>query len=233
VFDFQLSRGRDGPANFLKDWNGILQTDGYQGYDKVGGPGLIHVGCWAHARRKFVDAVKVNPKDGAAIAMVTRMDALFLVDRHARQQMLGVDERAALRREHARPWVEEIHSECVKLRSQLLPKSVLGEAVNYTLNMWTKLRLCFDHAEVELSNNVAENSMRPVALGRKNWLHVGSVKSGPKVAAILSVVESCRRLDLPVKEYLLAVLPGLNHRKRSEVAQLTPARWKAAGRSRC
>ena len=73
------------PRNSLKDWNGILQTDGYQAYDNVGGPGLIHVGCWAHARRKFVDAVKVNPKDGAAIAMVTRMDALFLVDRHARQ----------------------------------------------------------------------------------------------------------------------------------------------------
>jgi transposase len=227
VFDFQLGRGRDGPAKFLKDWNGILQTDGYQAYDKVGGAGLIHVGCWAHARRKFVDAVKVNPKDGAAIAMVTRMDALFLVDRHARQQKLGMHDRAALRREHARPWVDEIHSECVKLRSQLLPKSALGEAVSYTINMWAKLRRCLDHAEVELSNNVAENSMRPVALGRKNWLHVGSAKSGPKVAAILSVVESCRRIGAPVKEYLLAVLPGMNRRKLSEVAQLTPARWMA------
>jgi len=84
-----------------------------------------------------------------------------------------------------------------------------------------------DHAEVELSNNVAENSMRPVALGRKNWLHVGSAKSGPKVAAILSVVESCRRLGVPVKQYLLAVLPGMNQRKLSEVAVLTPARWKS------
>jgi len=226
VFDFQLGRGRDGPARFLKDWNGILQTDGYQVYDQVGGPGLIHVGCWAHARRKFVDAVKVNPKDAAAIQMVTRMDAVFLVDRHARQQQLNPEGRAALRREHAQTWVDEVHSECRKLRAQLLPKSALGEAVNYTLNMWAKLRRCFDHAEVELSNNVAENSMRPVALGRKNWLHVGSVKSGPKVAAILSVVESCRRLSLPVKDYLLAVLPGMNHRKHSEVAQLTPARWK-------
>ena len=226
VFDFQLGRGRDGPAKFLESWNGILQTDGYQAYDQVGGPGLIHVGCWAHARRKFVDAVKLNPKDGAAIAMVTRMDALFLVDRHARQQKLGTDQRAALRLEHARPWVEEIHAECVKLRSQLLPKSALGEAVSYTLNMWVKLRRCLDHAEVELSNNVAENSMRPIAVGRKNWLHVGSAKSGPKVAAILSVVESCRRLEVPVKQYLVAVLPGMNQRKISEVAQLTPARWK-------
>jgi hypothetical protein len=94
--------------------------------------------------------------------------------------------------------------------------------------MWAKLRRCFDHAEVELSNNVAENSMRPVALGRKNWLHVGSAKSGPKIAAILSVVESCRRLQVPVKDYLLAVLPGMSRRKHSEVAQLTPTRWNAS-----
>ena len=228
VFDFQLGRGRDGPAKFLKGWNGILQTDGYQAYDRVGGPGLIHVGCWAHARRKFVDAVKVNPKDGAAIAMVTRMDALFLVDRHAREQGLNAEERAALRREHAQTWVDEIHSECGKLRAQLLPKSALGEAVNYTLNMWAKLKRCLDHAEVELSNNVAENSMRPIAVGRKNWLHVGSAKSGPKVAAIVSIVESCRRLDVPVKDYLLVVLPGMSQRKHSEAGQLTPARWKAS-----
>src|SRR5580700_8045843 len=91
----------------------------------------------------------------------------------------------------------------------------------------TKLRRCFDHAEVELSNNLAENSMRPVAVGRKNWLHVGSAQAGPKVAAILSVVESCRRLDVPVKHYLANVLPGLNRRTLSEVANLTPARWSA------
>jgi len=172
--------------------------------------------------------VKVNPKDGAAVAMVTRMDALFLVDRQAREQELNVEERSDLRREHAHPWVDEIHSECGKLRGQLLPKSALGEAVNYTLNMWAKLKRCFDHAEVELSNNIAENSMRPVALGRKNWLHVGSPESGSKVAAILSVVESCRRLDIPVKDYLLAVLPGMNQRALSEVFLLTPARWKSA-----
>jgi hypothetical protein len=95
--------------------------------------------------------------------------------------------------------------------------------------MWPKLKRCFDHAEVELSNNVAENSMRPVALGRKNWLHVGSAQAGPKVAAILSVVESCRRRDVPVKDYLLAVLPGMSQRKHSEVAWFTPAHWMPSG----
>ena len=228
VFEFQLGRGREGPKKFLGNWEGILQTDGYQAYDGIGGPKLIHVGCWAHARRKFVDAVKVNPQDAAAITMVTRMDALFLVDRNAREQRLSVEERLALRREHAASWVAEIHDECVKLRPNVLPKSALGQALTYTLNMWPKLRRCFDYAEVELSNNLAENSMRPVALGRKNWLHVGSAQSGPKVAAILSVVETCRRLGVPVKEYLQAVLPGMARRNLSQVAALTPARWAAA-----
>jgi transposase len=225
VFEFQLGRGREGPRKFLGEWEGILQTDGYQAYEGVGGPKMVHVGCWAHARRKFVDAVKVNPQDAAAINMVTRMDALFLVDRHARQQHLSVEDRLALRREHAESWAAEIHDECMSLRKTVLPKSALGQAVTYTLNMWPKLRRCFAYAEVELSNNLAENSMRPVALGRKNWLHVGSAQSGPKVAAILSVVESCRRLGVPVKEYLLAVLPGMARRKLSEVTPLTPARW--------
>ncbi len=228
VFEFQLGRGREGPKTFLGSWEGILQTDGYPAYDGIGGGKLVHVGCWAHARRKFVDAVKVNPKDAESIAMVTRMDALFLVDRHARQQQLSVEERLALRREHADSWVTEIHDQCVSLRKTALPQSALGQAVSYTLNMWPKLRRCFDYAEVELSNNLAENSMRPIALGRKNWLHVGSAQSGPKVAAILSAVESCRRLGVPVKDYLLDVLPGMARRNLSEVAHLTPARWAAS-----
>lgn len=228
VFDFQLGRGRHGPKKFLGNWEGILQTDGYQAYDNIGGEKLVHVGCWAHARRKFVDAVKVNPQDGEAIKMVTRMDALFLVDREACLQQLSVEERLALRREYAESWAEEIRRECLALSRAVLPKSAPGQAAAYTLNMWPKLRRCFDYAEVELSNNLAENSMRPVALGRKNWLHVGSAQSGPKVAAILSAVESCRRLGAPVKDYLLAVLPGMSRRKLSEIARLTPARWAAS-----
>ena len=228
VFDFCLGRGREGPLKFLGQWEGILQTDGYKAYDGVGGPKLVHVGCWAHARRKFVDAVKVNPKDGEAVLMVLRMDALFLVDRDARKQELSAAERLAQRREHAKPWVNEIRETCRKLSRQALPQSTLGKAVAYTLNQWQKLERCLDYEQVELSNNLAENSMRPVALGRKNWLHMGSVKAGPKVAAILSVVESCRRLGMPARDYLTAVLPGLDRRPVTQVAELTPARWAAA-----
>jgi transposase len=228
VFEFCMGRGREGPQKFLGNWEGILQTDGYQAYDQIGGPKLVHVGCWTHARRKFVDAVKVNGDDAEAIKMVVRMDALFLVDREARKQQMTPEERLAARREHAEVWAEEIRRECRRLAGAVLPKSALGKAVGYTLNLWPKLRRCFDYAEVELSNNLAENSMRPVALGRKNWLHVGSVKAGPKVAAIISIVESCRRLRMPVKEYLLDILPGMDRRKLSEIGQLTPSRWATA-----
>jgi transposase len=228
VFDFCLGRGREGPRKFLGEWSGILQTDGYQAYEGVGGPGLTHVGCWAHARRKFVDAVKVNPRDAESAKMIIRMDALFLVDRQARGQGLGPAERQALRREHAQPWLDEIRQECLRLSHAVLPQSAAGKAVAYTLNQWQRLARCLEHEQVELSNNLAENSMRPVALGRKNWLHVGSEKAGPKVAAILSVVESCRRLRISVRDYLSAVLPGLADRKTSEVVDLTPARWASA-----
>jgi transposase len=228
VFDFCMGREREGPLKFLGSWEGILQTDGYQAYENIGGEKLVHVGCWAHARRKFVDAVKVNPKDGEAIKMVVRMDAMFTVDREARKQSMTVEERLALRKEHADSWVAEIRTECLALIKATLPKSALGQAVRYVLNQWAKLRRCFEYGEVELSNNLAENSMRGVALGRKNWLHIGSEKSGPKVAAIISVIESCRRLGVSAKQYLLDVLPDLNRRKLSEVASLTPARWAAA-----
>jgi transposase len=229
VFNFRMGRDRDGPLQFLGQWEGILQTDGYQAYDGVGGPKMVHVGCWAHARRKFVDAVKVHPEDAEAIAMVTRMDALFLVDREARDKEMNAEQRAALRRKYSDEWVKEIREQCEKLVFRALPQGALGKAVSYTLNQWPKLERCLEYGQVELSNNLVENSMRPVALGRKNWLHVGSKTAGPKVAAIMSVVESCRRLAVPVKEYLSAVLPGMGRRKLQEVEQLTPSRW-AAGR---
>jgi transposase len=155
VFDFCLGRGREGPRKFLGQWEGILQTDGYAAYDDVGGPKLVHVGCWAQARRKFVDAVKVNPQDAAAIAMVTRMDALFLIDRDARRHALRAEERLAQRSEYAEEWLHEIRQACLGLLRESLPKSALGQAAAYTLNMWTKLRRCFDYGEVELSNNLA------------------------------------------------------------------------------
>ena len=228
VFEFAMGRGREVAARFLGKWEGKLQTDAYIGYDHTGGPKLTHYGCWAHCRRYYADAVKVNIQDGEAAKMMLRIDALFLVDREAARLGLTGGERLALRQEHAKPWLNEIQDTARSLVMQVLPKSKLGEALTYTLNQWEKLARCLEDGEVELSNNIAENSMRPWALGRKNWLHLGSIQAGPRIAAIASVVESCRRLALPVVDYLMEILPGLANRPLSEVAQLTPSRWAAA-----
>jgi hypothetical protein len=142
VFDSRMGRGREGPQKFLGQWAGTLQTDGYQAYDGVGGPKLVHVGCWTHARRKFVDAVKVNRDDAAAVQMVMRMDALFLVDRDAREKQMTLEERLALRRQHAEIWAQEIRKEHANLALTGLPQSALGRAVGYTLNLCPKLRRC-------------------------------------------------------------------------------------------
>ena len=115
-------------------------------------------------------------------------------------------------------------------RGQALPSSKLGNAITYTLALWTKLTRFLDYPELELSNNLAENSMRGVALGRKNWIHIGSPQAGPKVAAILSIVETCRRLQIPARKYLAAVLPGLADVSIQKLAGLTPAVWAARNR---
>jgi len=107
---------------------------------------------------------------------------------------------------------------------------VLAKACDYTLGLWPRLTCFLEHPELELSNNWAENSMRPIAVGRKNWLHVGSAQAGPKIAAILSIIESCRRLKIPVRDYLRDVLPGLADAAIQRVAELTPAAWAARHR---
>jgi len=105
---------------------------------------------------------------------------------------------------------------------------LLNKAARYTLGQWVKLTRFLDHPELELSNNWAENSMRPLALGRKQWIHLGSAQAGPRIAAIISVVATCRRLDLPLRACLTAVLPGLNHCPESDIASLTPLAWAAS-----
>lgn len=225
VFDFQLGRGRDGPKRFLSQFEGILQTDGYSVYERTGGDGIVHAACWAHARRKVFEAMKLNPDDRVATQLVARIDELFAVDAEARNAGLDEAARHVLRQQRSRPLLDTIRAEMEAARSSVLPSSALGKAVNYTLSLWQKLTRFLEYPQLELSNNVAENSMRSVVLGRKNWIHVGSEQAGPKVAAILSVFESCRRLKVPVREYLASVLPGLASTSIQRVSQCTPAKW--------
>ena len=223
VFDFRLGREREGPKRFLGNFAGILQSDGYGAYDRVGGPGIVHAGCWAHARRKFFDAVKLNPKDQTAIGIVAQMDQLFGIDAQARAQKITQSDRHLLRQQKARSLLEQIKAAIEAARIHALPGSALAKGCNYTLTLWSRLIRFLDYPQLELSNNLAENAIRPVVLGRKNWIHIGSKEAGPRVAAIVSIVETCRRLNVPIRDYLGWVLPGLADRPISQTAELTPA----------
>ena len=227
VFDFRLGREREGPKRFLGNFEGILQTDGYAAYDHVGGPGMVHAGCWAHARRKFFQALELNPKDQSAIGIVAQIDELFKVDRRAREQGLTPEARHAFRLVNSQPLLEEIRSRIEAARAAALPKSLLAKAANYTLSLWPRLNLFLQYPELELSNNWAENAIRPLALGRKNWIHIGSEEAGPRVAAIVSIIETCRRLSIPVRDYLGSVLPGLADFPINRIGELTPGAWAA------
>lgn len=227
IFDFRLGRGREGPKQFLGTYAGILQTDGYQAYDQVGGPGMVHAACWTHARRGFCDVVKLNPGDPVALPIVAKINELFAIDAVAREHSLSLETRHILRKEKAPVVLQAIRVLIEKAQAGALPGGALGKACQYTLGLWPKLTRFLKHPELELSNNLAENSMRPIALGRKNWIHIGSPQAGPKVAAILSIIETCRRLGIPVREYLSAVLPGLADTSFQRLPDLTPTVWSA------
>jgi transposase len=226
VFEFQMTRGREGPARFLANFAGILQTDDYIAYQRgIGAPQMVHACCWSHARRHFVDAVKLNKQDAASIRAVKLMDELFLIDAQAREEKMDHAARHLLRQEKAPLLLAAIREHILATTKTVLPRSKAGQACNYTLALWKKLTRFLDYPQLELSNNVAENSMRPVALGRRNWLHIGSPQAGPRVAALLSVIESCRRLKIPVRKYLADILPGLADTPIQRVSGLTPTAW--------
>jgi transposase len=227
VFDFRLGRGRAGPKYFLQDFHGLLQTDGYAAYDKVGGSGMVHAACWTHARRGFAHVVKLNPGDPAASPVVDRIHELFAVDAEAREQGLSVEARHRLRQQKAPELLEKIKAAIAAALPGALPGGVLENACQYALGLWPRLTRFLEYPDLELSNNLIENSMRPIALGRKNWIHIGSPEAGPKVAAILSVIETCRRLKISVRDYLSAVLPGFANVRVQRLPALTPTAWAA------
>jgi transposase len=232
VFDFEMTRSGEVPKAVFKDFSGILHTDGYAGYDEdVGAKGMVHACCMSHARRKFIDALKVREKvratDVELERVVVLMDGLFAIDRAAREQNLSLDDRHALRQERAPALLDELHSLLLKMKGRVLPRSAEGKAVSYTLTRWEKLTRFMQYPVIELSTNWAENSMRPIAIGRRNWLHIGSKEAGPKIAAIFSIVESCRKLGVPIRQYLADMLPGLASRSIQSLAQLTPMAYAA------
>jgi transposase len=227
VFDFQMGRGREGPERFLMGFRGTLQCDGYAAYDKLG-EDIVYAGCMAHARRGFIEANKLSPQNPLPLEIIQTMGQLYAVEEKARQAGLGPAERQALRQRQSAPVMAALKLRLVEIRQQIPPGIKLAQACDYALNQWSRLEVFLTNGLVEIDNNWCEGAMRPLALGRKNWLHIGSAEAGPKVAAIASIVETCRRLDINLRAYLKDVLPKLGDWPANRVAELTPAAWKAA-----
>ena len=185
----------------------------------------MHACCWAHARRKFLEALKLHPGDRLAAHLASQIDEFFAIDAEARSANLNQAVRQALRLERAQPVLTELKPQIEAAQAQALPASALGKAARYTLALWPKLTRFLQYPELELSNTLAQNSMRPIARGRNNWIHLGSPQAGPKAAAILSTVESCRRLQIPIRDYLADVLPGLAQWSIQHLKDRTPAAW--------
>ena len=227
VFDFQMGRGREGPETFLRGFTGKLQCDGYRVYDKLG-EGIIYVACMAHLRRGFVEASKLAPRNPLPVEILARIGQLYQVEDQARKGSLGPEQRLILRQEQSAPILAALQTRLMEIRQQIAPGGKLAQACDYALGQWSRMEEYLKDGRVEIDNNWCEGGMRPLALGRKNWLHIGSPEAGPKVAAIASIVETCRRLDINLRAYLTDVLPKLGDWPSKRVAELTPAAWKAA-----
>jgi transposase len=227
VFDFKMGRGREGPKEFLKGFRGTVQSDGYNAYDDLG-EGIVYAGCLAHARRGFVDAAKLAPLDPLPAEVLAMFGQLYGIEKEARQTGLDAAQRLALRQQKSVPPMAALKERLVAIRQQIVPGGALAKACDYALGQWSRLEEFLKDGRLEIDNNWCEGAMRPVVLGRKNWLHIGSEQAGPKIAAIASIVETCRRLDVNLRQYLGDILPKLGGWPITRVAELTPTAWKAA-----
>src|SRR6266571_3710842 len=223
VFDATATHERDGPEAFLAAFRGALQADAYTGYDAVYQSGrVVEIGCWAHARRRFVEAFVL---DGSAALMVALIQQLYQVERMAAH--LEADARQALRQEHSVPLLARVDAERQALAQTVLPKSPLGDAVRYLTNQWVALQRFVEDGRLALDNNRAENQLRIVALGRKNWLFAGSFEGAKRAALLYSLVQSCTLVDVPPFDYLKDVLLRVATHPQHLIGQLTPRGWAA------
>jgi transposase len=231
VFEWQVNRSREGPRAFLKSFRGKLQTDGYGVYESLArerGEELILIGCWAHARRGLHEALG---EGRSAAWLVGQIGRLYAVEKQLREQHAGPQLRAAMRAWQSRPILERLRRALEIVRRRVLPKSLLGQAIDYTLARWAALIRYVADGRLEIDNNICENAIRPTAVGKKNFLFIGHPEAGQRSAVIYSVLGSCRRHGINPAQYLQDVFERLPKAKTSEVKSLTPAAWAKAKRA--
>lgn len=221
LFDYQQGRGREGPGECLSDFKGYLQTDGYavyEDYQHKAGVTLLH--CMAHARRKF-DEAKDNDKSRAEYALM-EFQKLYAIERQARERALSIEDRYALRQAESLPVLNNLKSWMLENYKAVLPKSPIGQALHYSLERWDKLMIYTTDGKLEIDNNLIENAIRPVAIGRKNYLFAGSHNGARRAAMLYSFLGTCKINGVNPFEWLRNTLEKIPTHPVNRIQELLP-----------
>ncbi len=225
LYDYRKGRDNSGPKEMLEYFVGILQTDGYSVYEKLfaNHPNILLVFCMAHARRKFIEAQSDNKEK--ADYVLELMQKLYVLEEQIREQKLSWEERTRQRQEKAVPVLEEIGKWLDEQQPQVRPSSPLGKAINYTKARWQGLCAYAKHGQIEIDNNLVENSIRPLAIGRKNYLFAGSHNAAEMTAAMYSFMATCKKNNINELEWLKDVFERIQSHKQKDLYQLLPNNW--------
>ena len=225
-FVFCMGRGGEHPRRVLQNYRGTLVTDDYSGYDAIHARGdIVEAGCMAHARRKLFEAHELNasPIAGQAVALIGK-----LYEIEAEVKALDAQDRWRIRQARAKPVAEQLHQWLLEQRQKLAKADATARAIDYSLKRWRALTRYLDDGDVPICNNAVENSIRPLALGRRNWLFVGSQAAGERAANIMSLIESAKLNGHDPWAYLKDVFERLPTLKNRELATLMPHNWRPA-----
>jgi transposase len=226
LFDFTTSRAGEHPRRVLQGFCGTLVTDDFSGYHELHTHGVTAAFCMAHARRKLYEAHKLNGSEiaGQAVALIAE---LYKIEREGRE--FEPEARWLLRQERSKPIVDALHTWLTGQRQKLANADVTAKAIDYSLSNWRALTRYLDDGNVPIDNNAAENAVRPLCVGRKNWLFVGSQQAGERAAVVMSLIESAKLNGHDPWAYLKDVFERLPTLKQRDLAQLLPHNWRPAG----
>ena len=232
IYDFAEGRGSEYPLAFLKDFKGYLQADAYSSYNPLyeglEGSDLaqcIEVACWAHVRRKFVEALKANP-NSIAKEVLEMIGDLYKREKEFREKELSAEKIAQRRQKFSKPQLDKIYVWLITYKPQVSPKSLLGQAISYALSNWKALTVFTQDGRLEIDNNRSERCIKGVVLGRKNYMFMGSVQGGSAAATIYSLIETCKQNNVDPLAYLADVLAKIPTYPNKQIHELLPYHWK-------
>jgi transposase len=224
TYDFSIDRSKRRPLDYLNDYKGYVHADAYSGYDELfKKKGIIEVGCWAHARRKFDEAATSRPKEATDI--LARIARLYHEVETPCADMIP-EQRRHFRQEHTAPLLAGIFGKLEELRPQTIPTEPLRKAIDYALNQRKALCRYLEDGRLRPDNNLAENAMRPVAIGRKNWLFVGSERGGRAAALFMGLIVSCKAREINPWEYFDDMLRRIMSHPVNRLRELLPDKWE-------